>query len=228
MNKISGNLEAFLLLVRRDILRTWRDSVDILYPIMFFVLVTMLFPFALSAEDLVLKSFAGGILWVATLLAMSISLDSLFKADYTSGALEVIMLSGTSLALVGLAKALTHWLLSGLPLILLSVPLGLSLGIETSSLLILLMSLSLGSATISLVGTSIGALTVGLRSGGMLIIVLVLPFFIPLLIFGALATSSAHSGTMPQAELYFLAGLLVLALTLSPWATAAAIRTRLG
>jgi len=228
MSKSTSIWGSIYFLIRRDITRTWRDSGDILYPIMFFVLVTILFPFALSAEQVILESFAGGILWVATLLAISVSLDSLFKADYASGALEAIVLSGVPLVLVGLAKAIAHWVLSGLPLIVLAIPLGFSLGIKMSSLSILLLSLALGSATMSLIGTSVSALTVGLRSGGMLVIVLVLPFFVPLLIFGAMATSSASSGIIPEAEIYFLSGLLVLACTLTPWATATAIRTRLG
>ena len=223
-----SNWNTLFILVRRDVLKTWRESADLLYPIMFFVLVTILFPFALSPETLVLRSFAGGLLWIAALLAMSVSLENLFKTDYSSGALEAIVLSGVPLLLVGLAKAIANWVLSGLPIIILAIPLALSLGIDTFSLSILLLSLTLGSATISLIGTSIGALSVGLRSAGMLIIVLALPFFIPILIFGAVATSNSQTGVIPEAELYFLAGLLVLAVTLTPWATASAIRTRLS
>ena len=228
MKTDTNTWSTLFILVRRDLVKTWRESADLLYPIMFFVLVTILFPFALSPETLILKSFAGGLLWIAALLAMSISLENLFKADYSTGALEVIVLSGVPLLLVGLAKAIANWVLSGLPIIILAIPLALSLGIDTFTLSILLLSLTLGSTTISLIGTSIGALTVGLRSSGMLVIVLALPFFIPLLIFGAIATSNSQTGSIPEAELYFLAGLLVLASTLTPWATASAIRTRLS
>lgn len=218
----------FAAIVRRELRRAARSQSEALYPLIFFVLAVVLYPFALGPDPALLARVAAGVVWVAALLAASLSLDTLFRNDYGDGSLELVVLSGTPLALVALAKASAHWLLSGLPILLLAVPLALALELDGTTLVILLASLALGSACMSLVGTAVSALTVGLRGGGMLLAMLILPLYIPLLIFGAAATSNAALGLSAAAELYFLAGLLVLAITLTPWATAAALRIRMG
>ena len=166
--------------------------------------------------------------WVAALLASALSLESLFRADYADGSLEVLVVGGASLPLLGLGKATAHWLLSGLPVLLLSIPLGLALELRPALLGTLLTTLALGSVCMSLIGAAISALTVGLRGGGLLLAMLILPLYIPVLIFGASATANAALGLPVAGELYFLAGLVVLALTLTPWATAAALRIRMS
>ncbi len=212
----------------RECRRAARSQAEAVYPLLFFCLAVLLFPFAVGPDSEILARIAGGILWVAALLAASLSLEALFRADFHDGSLEALVAGGAPLALLGLGKALAHWLLTGLPVLLLSVPLGMALDLDRASLFALVASLSLGSLTMSLLGTAISALTAGLRGGGMLLAMLILPLYIPLLIFGAAATANAALGLAVDAEMYFLAGLLVLAVTLTPWATAAAVRIRMS
>lgn len=221
-------MRVFKAVVARDLRKAVRNQSDALYPLIFFVLAVVLYPFALGPDPALLARVAAGVVWVAALLAASLSLDSLFRGDYADGTLEGVVLSGAPLPMVALAKATAHWLLSGLPILLLTPPLALALELSVPTMVILLASLALGSATMSLVGAAVSALTVGLRGGGMLLAMLILPLYIPLLIFGASATANAALGLNAAAELYFLAGLLVLALTLAPWATAAALEIRMG
>ncbi len=214
--------------LRRELLRAVRNQAEALYPLLFFALCVLLFPFALGTDSVLLSRVAGAVVWVAALLASALSLEALFRADYADGTLEVLVVGGASLPLLALGKALAHWLLSGLPVLLLSVPLGLSLELKPAVLTTLLVSLALGGVCMSLMGAAISALTVGLRGGGLLLAMLILPLYIPVLIFGASATANAALGLAVTAELTFLAGLAVLALTLTPWATAAALRIRLS
>ncbi len=214
--------------VARELRRTLRNQNEVVYPILFFTLAVVLFPFALGPDAALLAAAAPGVLWVTAVLAASLSLESLFRSDYADGTLELVVLSGAPLALVALGKAAAHWLLSALPILVLSVPLGAALELDGATLVILVTSLALGSGSMSLLGAAVSALTVGLRGGGMLLAMLILPMYIPLIIFGAAATANAALGLAVDAELYFLAGLLVLALTLAPWATAAALRIRLS
>lgn len=218
----------FGAVVRRELRRAWRNQSEVVYPLVFFVLAVLLYPFALGPDPATLSSVAAGVVWVAALLAASLSLDALFRNDFADGSLELVVVSGAPLALVGLAKALAHWLLSGLPIVLLTVPLALALELRAAVTVVLAGSLALGGLTMSLVGAAVSALTVGLRGAGMLLAMLILPLYIPLLIFGAAATANAALGLEVAAELYFLAGLFVLALTLAPWAIAAALRIRMG
>lgn len=215
-------------IVRRELLRAARNQSEALYPLVFFVLVVLLFPFALGADNALLARVAGGVIWVAALLAAALSLEALFRADFADGTLEVLVIGGAPLALLGLGKACAHWLLSGVPALLLAAPLGLALDLAPATLSTLLLTLALGSASMSLVGAAISALTVGLRSGGLLLAMLILPLYIPVLIFGASATANAALGLAVTGELYFLAGLALLAVVLAPWATAAALRIRLS
>lgn len=221
-------LKQLVVVLRREILRASRSQAEALYPLLFFCLAVMLFPFAVGPDNVILGRIAGGILWVSALLATCLSLEAQFRSDYLDGSLEALVVGGAPLALIGLGKSLAHWLLTGLPVLLLAVPLGLALDLAEPALLTLTLSLLLGTLTMWLLGTTISALTVGLRGGGMLLAMLILPLYIPLLIFGAAATSNAALGLSAQAELYFLSGLLVLALTLTPWATAAALRIRMS
>ena len=214
--------------VRRELLRAVRNPAEALYPLLFFVLCVLLFPFALGPDSALLSRVAAGVVWVAALLASALSLEALFRSDYADGTLEVLVVGGASLPLLGLGKALAHWLLSGLPVLLLSVPLGLSLALARALLGTLVTTLALGSVCMSLIGATISALTVGLRGGGLLLAMLILPLYIPVIIFGASATANAALRLPVAGELYFLAGLVVLALTLTPWATAAALRIRMS
>ena len=214
--------------VRRELLRAVRNQAEALHPLLFFALCILMFPFALGTDTALLSRIAAGVVWVAALLASVLSLESLFRADYADGSLEVLVVGGAPLPLLGLGKAAAHWLLAGLPLLLLSIPLGLALQLPPALLGTLLSTLALGSVCMSLIGTAISALTVGLRGGGLLLAMLILPLYIPVLIFGASATANAALGLPVAGELYFLAGLVVLALTLTPWATAAALRIRMS
>ena len=214
--------------VRRELLRAVRNQAEALYPLLFFALWVLMFPFALGTDSALLSRVAAGVVWVAALLASALSLEALFRADYADGTLEVLVVGGASLPLLGLGKAAAHWLLSGLPVLLLSIPLGLSLELKPDLLGVLLATLALGSVCMSLIGAAISALTVGLRGGGLLLAMLILPLYIPVLIFGASATANAALGLPVTGELTFLAGLVVLALTLTPWATAAALRIRMS
>lgn len=221
-------MRAVRAVVARELRKVVRDQSEALYPLVFFVLVVILYPFALGPEPELLARVAGGVVWVAALLAASLSLDGVFRADYADGSLELMLLSGAPLPLVALGKACAHWLLSGVPILLLTPPLALALELDAATLVTLLASLALGTVSMSLIGTAVSALTVGLRGGGMLLAMLILPLYIPLLIFGASASANAALGLDAAAELYFLAGLLVLALTTTPWATAAALEIRMG
>lgn len=214
--------------VRRELLRAVRNQAEALHPLLFFALCILMFPFALGTDTALLSRIAAGVVWVAALLASALSLESLFRADYADGTLEVLVVGGAPLPLLGLGKAAAHWLLSGLPVLLLSIPFGLALQLQPALLGTLLCTLALGSVCMSLIGTAISALTVGLRGGGLLLAMLILPLYIPVLIFGASATANAALGLPVAGELYFLAGLVVLALTLTPWATAAALRIRMS
>lgn len=223
---MSGGVVAAVL--RRELLRAARNQAEALHPLLFFALVILMFPFALGTDSALLSRIAAGAVWVAALLAAALSLESLFRADYADGTLEVLVTGGAPLALLGFAKALAHWLLSGLPVLVLAVPAGLALDVPGAVLGVLLATLALGSVVMSLVGSAISALTVGLRGGGLLLAMLILPLYIPVLIFGASATANAALGLPVTGEIYFLAGLVVLAVTLAPWATAAALRIRMS
>lgn len=214
--------------LRRELVRAARSQTEALYPLIFFALCVLLFPFAIGTEGGTLRAVAPGAIWVSVLLAATLSVEHLFRADYADGTLELLAASGTPLVALALGKAVSHWVLSAVPILAAAVPLGLVLDLGLPTLRVLLASLALGTLTLSLVGAAVGALTVGLRGGGVLLALLILPLYIPVLIFGGAAAANAAAGLPATAELLFLAGLAVLALTLAPWATAAALRIRLG
>ncbi len=217
---------AFLRLVRRDLRLAFRQGSDATTALVFFVLTVVIFPFGVGPEPNILARIAPGILWVAALLAALLSLDRLFQADQDDGSLDQLALSGPPLEIVVLAKAAAHWLMSGLPLIVaapvLAVLLQMRDGFDT-----LLLSLLAGTPLLSLIGTIGAALTLGARRGGVLISLLILPLYIPVLIFGAGAIDVALAGLSPRPHLLFLAGMLAAALPLAPVAAAAALRQAL-
>jgi heme exporter protein B len=197
--------QVFISVLRRELRLAARAKTEWLMPLLFFVIVVTLFGLGAKPNDPQLAAFAPAILWVGALLAALLTLERLFRTDYEDGTLEQIFLASESVTLVVAAKLLAHWLLTGLPLALLAAPLSAAL-------------------VLSLIGGFASALTVGLPRAGVLLPLLVLPLVTPVVIFGAGAARVAQSGLDAAAPLYFLAAVLVLGLTLLPWATAAALR----
>jgi heme exporter protein B len=220
-------MSAGLLLFRRDVrlaMRRWEQSTD---PLVFFLMVTTLFPLAISPELSRLRDVAPGVLWVAALLSSLLASDTLLKSDAQDGTLEQYVLSGQPLTLLVAAKTAAHWILTGLPLVLISPLVAVALGAPSGALGTIMVGLTLGTLTLSLLGAIGAALTVGLRRGSLLLSLLVLPLAMPLLIFGARSADLAIRGDDPSGPLYLLASLLVLAITLAPLTAAAAVRISL-
>ncbi len=217
-------MKAFRLLISRELTIALRRKTDILNPLWFFILVISLFPLAIGPEPNLLARISPGIIWVAALLSSLLALERLFKDDYLDGALEQMMLQSTPLPLLVLAKVFAHWLLTGLPLIIVSPLLALLLSLTLDVWLAVVLTLLLGTPTLSLLGAIGVALTVGLQKGGVLLSLLILPLFIPVLIFATAAIDAASLGFGYQGQLAVLAAMLVAAVTLTPFATAAALR----
>ncbi len=211
-------------LLRRDLILAIRHRGELANPLLFFVMVVTLFPLGLGPESSTLQVIAPGIIWVSALLAALLSLESVFRSDFEDGSLEQLLLSPHPAALLIFTKVFAHWLISGLPLLLIAPLLGVLLHLPTEGMTILIASLALGTPVLSLVGAIGVALTVGLRRGGVLLSLLVLPLYIPVVIYGTSAVASAAVGLPAVAQLYFLAALLALALTLAPIAAAASLR----
>ena len=220
----TGSLAAGQLLFQRDLRLAFRRWDQVTDPLVFFLMVTTLFPLALSPELSRLRDVAPGVLWVAALLSSLLAADSLLKSDAQDGTLEQYVLSAQPLTLLLLAKTAAHWILSGLPLVLISPLVAAALGVPVDALGVVMMSLVLGTLTLSLMGAIGAALTIGLRRGSLLLALLVLPLAMPLLIFGARAVELAIAGEPAAGPLYLLAALLVLTLTLAPLTAAAAVR----
>jgi len=225
---MNSHFRAFSILLQRDLKLAYRHRAELANPLLFFVLVVSLFPLGVSPESKVLQQLAPGVIWVAALLAAMLSLDSLFRSDFSDGALEQLTLTAHPLPLLVLAKITAHWLVSGLPLIILAPLLGVLLFLPTDAMPTLLATLALGTPVLSLIGAIGVALTVGLQRGGVLLSLLVLPLYIPILIFAANAVQSAAIGLEVAGQLYFLGAMLMLALTLAPIAAAAALRISLS
>lgn len=223
-----STLRAFTAVLRRDLLLGARHRVEIVNPLVFYVLIASLFPFAVGSDTHTLGSIGPAVIWVCALLASTLSLDRIFHGDHGDGTLEQLLLSRHPLALLAGAKMLAHWLLSGLPLIPAALLLALLYQLPAATLLPMCVTLLLGTPVFSATGAALAALTVGLRGGGLLLALLSLPLYIPVLIFAVAAVTNARNGLAITGELYFLAALLVLALTLMPLAAAAALRIRLG
>jgi len=214
----------FISIIQRDLLQAFRNRSDIATTLFFFVMVSSLFPLAVSPDPAILRQLGPGVLWVAALLACMLSLTRLFASDYADGTLEQLVISPHSLSLLTLGKIVAHWLVSGLPVVLLSPLLALQYGMHSHSLWILALSLLLGTPALSLIGAIGAALTLGVRGSGLLVALLVLPLYIPILIFGAGAVTASQTGISAEANLSLLAASSLLALLLAPLASATALR----
>lgn len=215
---------AFKATLERDLTLMLRRRGELLNPLVFFALVVTLFPIGISPDPDMLALIAPGLLWVAALLAALLSLDSLFRTDYDDGSLEQLLLAPQPLAILSLAKVVAHWLFTGLPLALMAPLLGIMLALPAGSYAILSLSLAIGSASLSLIGAIGAALTVGIARGGVLLSLLILPLYIPVLIFGVGAVQAAILGEGVAAHLAMLGALLAASLLLAPWAIAASLR----
>src|SRR5918999_3864513 len=210
--------------VRRDLLLALRRRSDVATALLFFVIVASLFPLGVGAEPNLLREIAPGVIWVAALLSSLLSLSRLFAADYADGTLEQMLLGAAPLGVVAAAKGLAHWLVSGLPLVLLAPLLALQYDLAADLYAGLALSLLLGTPVLSLIGAIGAALTLGLRGSGVLLALLVLPLYVPVLILGAGSVDMAAAGLAPDGQLLVLGALLVLAAVFAPWAIAAALR----
>lgn len=220
-------LGALVGVVRRDLLLASRRKSEPLFALGFFVLVASLFPFGMGPEPELLRRIAPGVLWVAALLAAMLALGRLFAADYEDGTLEQMALAPVPLIAPVAGKTLAHWLVSGVPLVIASPLLALQYGLPADVIAVLVVSLLLGTPVLSLVGGIGAALTLGVRGGGVLVALLVLPLYVPALVFGAGAVDAKLAGLSPAANLSLLAACLVLAAAFAPVATSAAIRIAL-
>jgi heme exporter protein B len=222
-----STLSMFRWIVARDLTLAWRRRADVLATLFFFVIVVSLFPLGIGPETQLLRSIAPGVVWVAALLASMLSLGRVFANDYQDGTLEQMLLTPQPLYLVVLGKVFAQWLVSEVPLVLIAPLIGVQFNLAPDTLRILFVSLLIGTPILSLIGSIGAALTLGLRGGGVLIALLILPLYIPVLIFGAGAVEASIDGMSPQANLYLLAAFLVMSLVFAPWATSAALRITL-
>jgi heme exporter protein B len=217
-------LTAAWVLARRDLRLAVRQGMDCLMSVVFFVLAVVLFPFGVGPEPDMLARIAPGVIWVAALLASMLALERLFQTDYEDGSLELLALAPVPLEAVVIAKVTAHWLTTGLPLIVAAPVLAILLNMEPDGFLALIGALALGTPLLSLIGAVGAALILGSRRGGVLLGLLVLPLFIPALVFGVAAVDAAAFGFAVRPHLLMLGGLLLGAMVLTPWAAAAALR----
>ncbi len=219
---------AWRQIFKRDLLIAFRQRSEIIHPLIFFVMVISLFPLAIGDDKVLLQKIAPAIIWVTALLATMLSLDTLFRSDFEDGSLEQMTLVKTPLSLLVTAKITAHWVITGLPLILITPLLAVLLYMPSESISMLLLTLLLGTPTLSLIGAVGIALTVGLRQGGVILSLLILPLYIPVLIFATLALQNVEQGFSAGAQLAMMLAILVLAITLSPFAIAAALKVSLN
>ncbi len=220
-------MTAFLGLLRRDILLSLRQGGDVGLTLGFFVLTVLLFPFGVGPEPELLGRIAGGIIWTAALLAAVLSLERMFAADHADGGLDLIAISATPLETSVLAKVAAHWLTTGLPLALISPLLAVFVSLDPAAIPVLVAGLLLGTPALSLLGAIAAALTLGARRPGVLVSLLVLPVYLPLLIFGTAAVEATLTVDGARSHLLLLAAMTLAALPLAPIATAAALRQAL-
>ena len=213
--------------VARDLLVVMRNKSDAGNTVLFFVIVTSLFPLGIGPETAMLRSIAPGVVWVAALLASMLALPRLFSADHADGTLEQLVLLPHPLGLLVGGKVFAHWLVCGFPLVLIAPLLGLQFGLEPDAVSMLMLTLALGTPVLSLLGAVAAALTLGLRASGVLVPLIVLPLCVPVLIFGAGAVDAVASGLSPAPHLSLLGAYLVPSALFGPWAAAAAIRIAL-
>ncbi|HFD32460.1 MAG TPA: heme exporter protein CcmB [Gammaproteobacteria bacterium] len=219
---------AWTQLFKRDLLIAFRRRSEIIHPLIFFVMVISLFPLAIGDDKVLLQKIAPAIIWVTALLATMLSLDNLFRSDFEDGSLEQMTLLKTPLSFLVTAKIMAHWVITGLPLILITPLLALLLYLPSETISMLLLTLLLGTPTLSLIGAVGIALTIGLRQGGVILSLLILPLYIPVLIFATLALQNIEQGFSAEAQLVMMLSILVLAFTLSPFAIAAALKVSLN
>ena len=217
-------LDAARCIVARDLLIAWRRRSDVATALLFFVIVASLFPLGVGAEPNLLRAIAPGVIWVAALLSSMLLLSRLFSADHADGTLEQLLLGAAPLGVIAAAKALAHWLVSGLPLVLIAPLLALQYDLAPSLYGVLALSLLLGTPVLSLIGAIGAALTLGVRGGGVLLSLLVLPLYVPVLIMGAGSLEMAAAGMGGQGQLLLLGAMLVVAAAFAPWAISAALR----
>lgn len=227
MNGVSLST-AFGVVLKRDLTLAFRHRSELANPPLFFLIVISLFPMGVSPETELLRTLAPGVIWVAALLATMLSLESMFRSDFEDGALEQMLVCPRPLTVLVLAKVLAHWLVTGLPLLLLAPLLGVLMSLPVNAVGVLMLTLLLGTPVLSFVGAIGVALTVGLQRGGAFLSLLVLPLYIPVLIFAANAVDSAATGFPVTGQLYILTALLILAATLAPFAAAASLRISLS
>jgi len=220
-------VQAFSLIVRRELRLALRRKGDVLTVLVFFIVVASLFPLGVGPEPDQLRAMAAGVAWIAALLAALLSLPRLFAADYADGTLEQMLASPQPLAIVVLAKIAAHWLCTGLPLALVAPLIGLQYGLDGGALALLAASLLIGTPVLSLVGAAGAALTLGVRGGGALLGLLVLPLFVPVMVFGAGAVGAQQAGVDPAAHLSLLGAFLAVSSLVGPWAACAALRVAL-
>ncbi|MEE8444377.1 MAG: heme exporter protein CcmB [Alphaproteobacteria bacterium] len=213
-----------LLLIRRELKLAFRGGTDAAMAVVFFILAATLFPFGVGPDPEVLPRIGGGVIWVVALLAAMLSLERMFSADYEDGSLELFVLSPLPMGMVALAKIISHWLTTGVLLLVAAPVLAVFYNLPSAAIVPLIVSMLLGTPTLSLIGAIGAALTLGARRSGVLISLLVLPLYIPVLIFGALVVDNALAGREYASLLMVLGGFLLLALAAAPWATAAALR----
>ncbi|MBU3632618.1 heme exporter protein CcmB [Polynucleobacter sp. AP-Feld-500C-C5] len=217
-------MSALFAMIQRDLLLVMRRKSEVLTALFFFVVVTSLFPLGIGADAALLRKIAPGVIWVAALLATLLGLHRMFAADYADGALEQIVLSPQPMVLLIAGKIIAHWLVCGLPLVILAPVIGIQFDLDPSSLYVLMGTLLLGTPVLSLLGSIGAALTLGVRGGSVLMSLLILPLYIPVLIFGAGAVYASSVGLGTSGHFSLLGALLILALAFVPWVSATAVK----
>jgi|TARA_B110000263_G_scaffold233524_1_gene230415 heme exporter protein B len=224
---MSEYINIFNVILKRDLMLAFRDKTDFINSLIFFIIVITLFPLTFGTKSTIVNEIIPGMIWISALLATCLSLETIFRSDFEDGSIEQLTLSRYPLTLLVSAKIFAHWITFGMPLIIISLLMGILLSLSNEIIIALFITLILGTPILSLLGSVMVALTIGLR-GGMLLNLLILPLSMPVLIFSTVAIQNAALNQSIIAETYFLAGILVLAITLAPLATATALRIRLS
>jgi heme exporter protein B len=217
-------MTAFFAIIRRDLVLAFRRRAEVANPVFFFILVVTLFPLGVGAKPQLLQAMAPGVIWVSALLAAMLSLDSLFRSDFDDGSLEQMLLSSHPLTVLVFGKIIAHWLVTGLPLLFVAPLLAVFLGLPEQALGTLLLTLVLATPVLSLIGSIGVALTVGLRRGGMILSLLVLPLYVPVLIFASNAVDMASNGLNVDPQINILIAIFFISVVLAPLPTAAALK----
>lgn len=217
-------MSALITMIRRDLLLVMRRKSEVLTALFFFIIVTSLFPLGIGADAALLRKIAPGVIWVAALLSTLLGLQRMFAADYLDGTLEQLLLSPHSFTVLVLGKIIAHWIVCGLPLVILAPIIGLQFDLDASALKVLMLALLIGTPILSLLGSIGAALTLGIRGGSVLMSLLVLPLYIPVLIFGAGAVYADSVGLEVVGHFSLLGALFVLALAFTPWVSATAVK----